>query len=183
MEPDDRRVKEGYLKTILSDVTDFERDGLKETPARYLKFLHEFCSYDEPKYTTFESESYDQMIVQTDIPFYSLCEHHVVPFFGVAAVAYLPNKKIVGLSKIARTVEYYSRNLQNQERITTQVAERLSEELSPFGVGVILKARHMCMEMRGVKKPGTFTTTSALLGVMRSDENARQEFLSFVRNG
>lgn len=120
------------------------------------------------------------MIVQTDIPFYSLCEHHLAPFFGVGHIAYIPNGKIVGLSKLARTLDYYARNLQNQERITTQVAERLQQELNPKGVGVVLKATHLCMSMRGVQKPNTWTTTSKMTGIMFDDLNARNEFLNLI---
>ena len=134
----------------------------------------------EFKYTTFEAEDMDQMIVQDNIPFYSFCEHHIAPFFGTAVIAYIPNKKIVGLSKLARTLELYSRRLQNQERITTQIAERLMEELDPKGVAVSLKAQHLCMAMRGVRKHDTWTTTTKLKGVFLDEEKAKQEFLRFV---
>lgn len=145
-------------------------EGIKETPQRYVKFLLEFCSYPEPKYTTFDAENYDQMIVQSNIPFYSLCEHHMVPFFGVASVGYIPKGEIVGLSKLARCVEYFSRGLQNQERITQQVANKLHDVLSPQGVGVVITARHLCMEMRGVKKAGATTTTTALTGCFKKPD-------------
>ena len=121
------------------------------------------------------------MIVQKDIPFHSLCEHHIAPFFGVGHIAYIPNKKIVGLSKLARTLETYSRRLQNQERITTQVAEFLWNELEPKGVAISLTAKHMCMEMRGVKKHNTSTTTNKLLGFFKDDPDARNEFLNSIR--
>jgi len=123
----------------------------------------------------------DEMILQTNIPFYSLCEHHIAPFFGVAHVAYIPNGKIVGLSKLARTVDFYSRRLQNQERITQQIADRIQKELSPVGVAVVLKAQHLCMAMRGVKKHDTWTTTSKMNGVFRTDLNCRQEFLNLIK--
>lgn len=160
---------------------DINREGLQDTPKRFLKFYKEFLSPPEFKFTTFHSEGYDEMILQKNIPFYSLCEHHLAPFFGVAHVAYLPNVKIVGLSKLARTVEYYARRFQNQERITTQIAERLQKELSPDGVAVVIEAEHLCMSMRGVKKHGAKTTTSKLIGAFKDDLNCRNEFLSLLK--
>jgi len=159
---------------------DINREGLRDTPRRYIKFLTEFLSPDDFNYTTFDSEGMDQMIVQTDIPFYSLCEHHLAPFYGVGHIAYIPNGKIVGLSKLARTLEYYARGFQNQERITTQVADRLQSELSPLGVAVVVKAQHLCMAMRGVKKHNTWTTTSCVRGMFKEDLNCRNEFLSLI---
>jgi GTP cyclohydrolase I len=156
------------------------REGLADTPKRYIKFLREFLEPKEFNFTTFDSEGADEMIVQTGIPFYSLCEHHIAPFFGVASVAYIPNDKIVGLSKLARTVDLYANRFQNQERITTQIAERIQKELNPKGVGVHLKAQHLCMCMRGVKKHDTWTITSKLLGNFKSDEKVRSEFLRFI---
>jgi len=160
---------------------DIQREGLQETPKRYVKFFKEFLNPPEWNCTTFDSEGYDEMIIQTNIPFYSLCEHHIAPFFGYGHIAYIPNKKIVGLSKLARTLETYARRLQNQERITTQVAEFLNNKLDPKGVAVVLKAKHMCMEMRGVKKHDTWTTTSKLLGGFKDDLNARNEFLNLIK--
>ncbi|MFA6041813.1 MAG: GTP cyclohydrolase I, partial [Methylophilus sp.] len=154
---------------------------LQETPARYLKFLNEFCNPPEFKFTTFDSDGYDQMIVQTNIPFFSLCEHHMVPFYGHASVAYIPSERIVGLSKLARTVEWYSRRLQNQERITKQVADKLTDELKPLGVAVLVTARHLCMEMRGVRKHDTHTTTSMVTGVFADDPSAKAEFMEIVK--
>jgi len=181
MEQKDRSVAQDSLKNILQVFDDPTREGLLNTPKRYIKFLDEFINQNkEFKFTTFDSEGCDQMIVQTDIPFYSLCEHHLAPFFGVGHIAYIPNGKIVGLSKLARTLDYYARNLQNQERITTQVAERLQDELNPKGVGVVLKATHLCMSMRGVQKPNTWTTTSKMTGIMFDDLNARNEFLNLI---
>ena len=160
---------------------DTQREGLKDTPRRYVKFLREFMQVPEWNFTTFDSEGYDQMIVQTNIPFYSLCEHHIAPFFGEGHIAYIPDGKIVGLSKLARTLDEFSRRLQNQERITQQVAEFLIEQLNPKGVAVVLKAKHLCMEMRGVKKHDTFTTTSKMIGVFEDDINARNEFLNLIK--
>ena len=121
------------------------------------------------------------MIVQTNIPFHSLCEHHIAPFFGTGTIAYIPNKRIVGLSKLSRTLETFSRRLQNQERITSQVAEFLQNELNPIGVAVQLTAKHLCMEMRGVKKHDTYTTTTKLIGAFKDDLNCRQEFLQAIK--
>ena len=122
------------------------------------------------------------MIVQTNIPFYSLCEHHIAPFFGHGTIAYIPNKKIVGLSKLARTLETFARRLQNQERITQQVAQFLQDELDPLGIAVVLKAKHMCMEMRGVKKHDTWTTTSMMKGIFKDDDKARNEIMLIHNN-
>jgi GTP cyclohydrolase I len=120
------------------------------------------------------------MIVQNHIPFYSLCEHHLVPFFGQGFIGYIPNRKIVGLSKLARTLEMFARRLQNQERITTQTANYIEDQLQPKGVAVILKAQHLCMSMRGIKKPEAITTTSKMLGVFLEKQEARNEFLSLI---
>jgi GTP cyclohydrolase I len=136
---------------------------------------------EEFTFTTFDKEDYDQMIVQKDISFFSLCEHHLAPFFGTATVAYIPNKKIVGLSKIARCVRYYAAGLQNQERVTMKIAQRIQEELNPKGVAVILDARHLCMEMRGVKTFGAGTVTSEMIGAFRDEAETRNELLNFIK--
>jgi GTP cyclohydrolase I len=172
---------ERSVRTILDEFDNTEREGLKETPKRYIKFLREFLSPPKFNFTTFDSEGMDEMIVQTNIPFYSLCEHHLAPFFGVGHIAYIPDKKIVGLSKLARTLELYSRKLQNQERITLQIADRLMKELNPKGVAVVLKAQHLCMSMRGVKKHDTHTTTSKMIGCFRKKSTCRNEFLNFIK--
>ena len=121
------------------------------------------------------------LLGQSDIPFYSLCEHHLAPFFGTGFIAYVPDKKIVGLSKLARVLDKFARRFQNQERITTQVAEYLNKELEPKGVAVILKAQHLCMSMRGIKKPNTTTTTSKMVGVFLNDQSARNELLQIIK--
>lgn len=167
-----------YREFLASQGHDTAREGLRDTPRRHTAFLSEFCAPQDFNFTTFESEGYDEMIIQKGIPFYSLCEHHVVPFFGVAIVAYIPRKRIVGLSKLARAVEYWSRGLQNQERITKNVARMIEEKLKPKGVAVSLKARHLCMEMRGVKKPGTETITTSLSGAFKKDPACRAEFMA-----
>lgn len=171
---------EGAVRQILSAFDDVEREGLQETPFRYIQFLNEFLTPTEFKFTTFEAEGYDQLILQDSIPFFSLCEHHLAPFFGEAAVAYIPEKRIVGLSKLARTVDHFARRLQNQERITTQVAEFLMNELQPRGVAVVIRAQHLCMSMRGIKKPNALTTTSQMCGVFRADAQARNEVLNLI---
>jgi len=176
----DKEVEENMAR-VIQYFDDGNREGLKETPKRYVKFLKEFLSPDDFNFTTFDGEGTDEMIVQCNIPFYSLCEHHLAPFFGVAHIAYIPSGRIVGLSKLARTVEKYTRRLQNQERITTQVAERIQKELNPLGVGVVLKAQHLCMAMRGVKKHDVYTTTSKMIGAFKEDMNTRHEFLKLIK--
>lgn len=161
---------------------DPEREGLAETPLRYIKYLKEFTKKEDFNFTTFTNEGSDAMIIQKDIPFYSMCEHHTAPFFGKATVAYIPGDKIVGLSKLARTVKHYSKNFQNQERITKQVADRLEEELNPGGVAITLSARHFCMEMRGVQVPGTYTVTTELRGAFKNDPTTRAEYMANVSN-
>jgi GTP cyclohydrolase I len=164
------------------------REGLRDTPRRVEKaFQHYTAGYSQdPKKVIgdalFEAET-DEMVVVKDIEMYSLCEHHLAPFFGKAHVAYIPSGKIVGLSKIARVVEVFSRRLQVQERLTAQVAQALDEVLQPKGVGVVVEANHLCMMMRGVEKQNSKTVTSCLLGSFRKDERTRSEFLSLVRGG
>lgn len=161
------------------------REGLLETPKRVLNAWKDWTAgYGvDPKsiLKTFEdgSENYDEMIVVKDLPFFTHCEHHLAPFFGSITIGYVPNKRIVGLSKFSRLIEVFSRRLQVQERLTTQLAHALNDSLAPKGVGVLIKARHMCMESRGVKQRGE-TTTNALLGVFR-EGNVRQEFLSLTK--
>lgn len=166
---------------------DIKREGLKDTPLRVAKMYEEiFAGYyqnaDDILTTTFD-ENHDEMVIVTDIPFYSHCEHHMVPFFGKAHVAYIPKGKVVGLSKIARLVDMYARRLQIQERLTQQIADTLQNKLEPLGVMVVIEAEHLCMSMRGVKKPGTKTITSAIRGVFKDNQNnARSEFLSLIKN-
>ncbi len=180
-------IEDYVLRQLISDLLphidgDAGREGLRETPKRYINFLKEFVNPPEFKFTTFANESPDsEMVIVKDIPFYSLCEHHMAPFFGIAHVAYLPGEKIVGLSKIPRVVDLFSRKLQNQERITDQVAGYLMTHLLPLGVAVVLEARHMCMEMRGVRKAGTSTITSAMRGKFKTEINTRQEFLNLIK--
>lgn len=171
-----------FLKAIGQDV---DREGLQDTPERYVKFMKEFLTPEPYNFTTFEKERYSGMVISSDIQFFSLCEHHCAPFFGTAAIAYIPNqitKRIVGISKLPRTLEKHARNFQNQERITEGVAAELMRELDALGVAVVIKARHLCQEMRGVKKCGVNTTTSEMLGVFADDINARNEFLNIINS-
>lgn len=155
---------------------DMNREGLLDTPRRFVKFFSEFVNTPDINFTTFKNDGSSRMILVKDIPFYSMCEHHLAPFFGVAHVAYMPDEKIVGLSKIPRLVDFYANQPQNQERITNQICERLNKELECKGVAVMLEARHLCVEMRGVKKPGAMTVTSAYTGAFEDSEKLLTEF-------
>jgi GTP cyclohydrolase IA len=174
------------VQEILGHLTsNINREGIQETPVRVEKYLREMTSgYGVDPASVLKcfkdgAENYDEMVFEGNIPFASLCEHHMVPFFGVAHIAYVPNDKVVGLSKLPRVLEVFARRLQVQERMTCQIADALNEHLSPKGVGVTIRARHMCVEMRGIKKPGVITYTSALRGCIK-DGKARDEFLHFV---
>ena len=164
---------------------DPNREGLRRTPERFEKALRYLTSgyrQDPEKIlnNAMFSVSYDEMVVVKDIEVYSLCEHHLLPFFGKCHVAYLPNKKVVGLSKIARMVNMYARRLQIQERLTNQIATTIQEQLKPQGVGVIIEARHLCMVMRGVEKQRSETITSAMLGAFRDNQQTREEFFALI---
>jgi GTP cyclohydrolase I len=160
---------------------DPTRPGLADTPRRVARAYEELLTSEPFTLTTFPNdEGYDEMVVARSIPFHSLCEHHLLPFSGVAHVAYVPGDRIVGLSKLARVVEHHARGLQVQERMTCQVADTLEQHLSPKGIGVVLDASHSCMSLRGVSKHGTSTTTSALRGLLRDDPRSRAEFLSLT---
>lgn len=167
---------------------DPEREGLRETPKRVLNAWEEWlCGYKQDPaqiLKSFENDSkYDEMIVLDSIPIQSMCEHHMVPFVGVAAVGYLPNERILGLSKIPRLVNIFARRLQVQERLTCQIADTLMEHLKPKGVGVVIRAEHFCMATRGVHTPGVFTTTSAMRGIFLEEHSVRTEFLSLAGTG
>lgn len=167
---------------------DPTREGLLETPARYLKAWKEWTSgYSVDLTSVFKDfgdggENYDEMILIDPIPFYSHCEHHLTPIFGNVHIAYIPNGRIAGLSKFCRLVDAFAQRLQVQERLTTQISDFIEQALKPLGVGVVIKARHLCMESRGAKKPGVSTTTSALRGVLKDNAAARAEFFSMVNN-
>jgi GTP cyclohydrolase I len=162
---------------------DPDTGALRQTPRRVVEAYSELLTPRDFRPTTFPSEGYDELVLVRDIPFHSLCEHHLLPFFGVAHVGYLPGERIVGLSKLGRVVELFARRLQVQERLTRLIAEWLEEELGPRGVGVVLEAEHLCMSSRGVQKPGARTVTSTLLGSIRDDPVARAEFLALTGNG
>ena len=165
---------------------DPEREGLRKTPERFEKAFKFLTSgYHQNAESVLNgatfSVCYDEMVVVKDIEFFSLCEHHLLPFFGKCHVAYLPNKRVIGLSKVARLVNMFARRLQIQERLTSQVAKAIEEKISPEGVGVIVEARHLCMQMRGVEKQHGQAVTSAMLGSFRHNKQTRDEFLSLVR--
>jgi GTP cyclohydrolase I len=167
---------------------DPNREGLRRTPERFEKAMRYLTSgyrQDPEKLLNgaMFSVCYDNMVVVKDIELYSLCEHHLLPFFGKCHVAYIPNKKVVGLSKIARLVNMYARRFQIQERLTSQIASAIQEKLAPGGVGVVIEARHLCMVMRGVEKQHSSAVTSAMLGAFRENKQTRDEFLSLIHNG
>ncbi len=160
---------------------DISRDGLRDTPRRVAAAYAELLSPAPLSLTTFANDDgYDELVVVRDVPLHSLCMHHLLPFHGVAHVGYLPGERILGLSKLARVVDRFARDLQLQERLTKQVAGWLQEKLEPKGVGVVIEAEHLCMSMRGVQKPGARTVTSALHGLVRDDARTRQEFLALT---
>ena len=166
---------------------DPDRDGLRRTPERFekaLRFLTSGYQQDPEKLLNgaMFNVCYDQMVLVKDIEIYSLCEHHMLPFFGKCHVAYIPDKKVVGLSKIPRLVNMFSRRLQIQERLTNQIASAIQQNISPLGVGVVVEARHLCMVMRGVEKQHSQTITSAMLGSFRENVQTREEFLSLIRD-
>jgi GTP cyclohydrolase IA len=159
---------------------DVEDEGLEETPRRIADAYSELLTPQPFHATTFPNDGYDELIVARAIPFHSLCMHHLLPFQGVAHIGYLPGRSLIGLSKLGRVVELFARDLQIQERLTSQIADWLDEELEPKGVGVVLEAEHLCMSLRGVQKQGAKTVTSALHGLVRDDARTRQEFLALT---
>lgn len=176
-------ILEGLEALLLSIGEDPNREGLLKTPKRFLKAFVEMTEGYKTNpadvlSTFFDAEGYDEMVILKDIDFKSLCEHHLLPFSGTAAIGYIPDKRIIGLSKLARLVECFSKRLQVQERMTVQIANSLSGVLAPKGVGVIIRAHHSCMSCRGVKKSNSTMVTSSLLGKMREDHSVRAEFLS-----
>jgi GTP cyclohydrolase IA len=181
-----RRIDHDAVEHAASELlralgADVESEDLEETPRRVADAYAELLTPQPFRATTFPNDDgYDELIVARAIPFHSLCMHHLLPFHGVAHVGYLPGEQIIGLSKLGRVVEYFSRDLQIQERLTTQVAAWLERELVPKGVGVVLEAEHLCMSLRGVQKLGAKTVTSALRGLVRDDARTRQEFLALT---
>lgn len=185
MKPDNKEI-ERAVETILRSLgEDPEREGLKKTPqrvARALKFLTEGYGMDPDEIlnSALFSSSNDEMVLVRDIEFYSMCEHHILPIVGRAHVAYIPDGKVVGLSKIPRVVNLFARRLQIQEQMTEQIADAISRAIEPKGVAVVIQARHMCMEMRGVQKINSTTVTSALRGLFKSDMRTRNEFYDLI---
>jgi GTP cyclohydrolase I len=177
----------GHVRHLLEELgEDPEREGLRETPMRVARMYEELLAGNDDdgeklKAAVFDADGYDQMVVLTDIEFASLCEHHLLPFVGRAHVAYLPDKRVLGISKLARVVDLFARRLQIQERMTQQIAGFLQEALSPRGVGVVVEGRHACMGVRGVKKPQASMVTSALTGQFRERPEVRGEFLNLIR--
>jgi GTP cyclohydrolase I len=188
LEPLTESLAESLRRLFAEIGEDPDREGLLRTPQRFekaLRFLTSGYQQDEDKLlnSAVFSVAYDEMVVVKDIEVFSLCEHHLLPFFGRCHVAYIPKKRVVGLSKIPRLVNLYARRLQVQERLTRQIADALWKRLDPDGVGVIIEARHLCMVMRGVEKQHSQAVTSAMLGSFRDDLQTRNEFLSLVGNG
>ena len=183
---DGKTLMESLIRELLKAIgEDPEREGLRRTPHRVAQMYEDLTQgYKEDIKTLVEGsifeEQYDEMVLEKNIDMFSLCEHHLLPFYGVCHIGYIPDGKIVGLSKIPRIVEAYSRRLQVQERLTVQIASTIQELLNPRGVGVVITARHLCMMMRGVKKQNTVITTSSMLGLFRSDPRTRAEFMSLI---
>ena len=179
---------EGLVTRMLGELgEDASREGLVRTPLRVAKSLRYLTSGyrqdpDKVLNGALFSVGYDEMVIVRDIEIFSLCEHHLLPFFGRCHVAYLPNRRVIGLSKIPRLVDVFARRLQVQERLTTQIAETIMEKVRPRGVGVIIEARHLCMIMRGVEKQNSVAVTSSMLGSFRNNAQTRNEFLNLVRN-
>jgi len=187
MTVDHARVQHAVREILEAIGEDPDRDGLRETPARVARMYEEIfagLASDPADHlsVTFEME-HDEMVMVRDIPFYSLCEHHLLPFFGVAHVGYLPRGRIIGLSKIPRLVDAFGRRLQVQERMTSEIAQTLQRHLEPRGVAVVLEADHLCTMMRGVEKPGNRTITSSMTGIFRRDPRTRGEFMGLIRGG
>jgi GTP cyclohydrolase I len=179
--PDVARATAAARELLLALGADLDDESLRETPRRMAAALAELLTPLSFEATTFPNDGgYDELVVAQSIPFHSLCEHHVLPFHGVAHIGYLPGARIIGLSKLGRVVDLFARRLQVQERMTVQIADWLADQLAPKGIGVVLEAEHLCMSLRGVSKPGARTVTSALQGLVRDDPRTRQEFLALA---
>ncbi|MHC4123671.1 MAG: GTP cyclohydrolase I FolE [Planctomycetota bacterium] len=179
---------EKAVRQILEAVgEDINREGIKDTPKRVARMYSELLEgmNEEPKrhLTTIFKEKYDEIVLLRDIPFYSVCEHHLMPFIGKAHVAYLPDGKVLGVSKLARVVDNFAKRLQVQERLTEQIADFLMKNLKPKGVAVLMEASHSCMTIRGIKKPGSVMVTSALRGIFIRDSKSRSEVMGLMHNG
>jgi GTP cyclohydrolase I len=184
---DEARIEKAVREILLAVGEDLNRDGLKDTPARVARMYGELLAgmHDDPNthISRVFNENYDEIVLLRDIPFYSMCEHHLMPFIGSAHVAYLPSGKILGVSKLARIVDCFARRLQTQERLTYQIADCLMSNLKPLGVAVVLEAAHSCMTIRGIKKPGSVMVTSAVRGLFRKDPRSRNEIMSLIHHG
>ena len=186
--PDTQPLQDLVRELLIRLGEDPERDGLQDTPRRVaqaLRFLTEGYrkSLEDTLNGALYSVTYDEMVIVKDIEVFSLCEHHLLPFFGKAHVAYIPNQKVIGLSKIPRLVDIFARRLQIQERLTMQIAQAIEEKIQPQGVGVVMEARHLCIMMRGVEKQHSRAVTSAMLGSFRSQKQTRDEFLALIQRG
>lgn len=182
---DKKKIENAVFNILEAIGEDPNREGLKETPKRVANMYEElFSGYTTDTFNvmkTFTDENHDEMIIVKDIPFYSICEHHLLPMFGTANLAYIPNNNVItGLSKLVRIVDIISKKLQLQERITTQIANEIMTSLKPKGVFIILKAEHLCMSMRGIKKPGAITITSCMRGIFLKDLRTRTEAISLL---
>lgn len=186
MKYDAEKISQGFNLILEGLGENPQREGLLKTPQRVARMYQELLSslWESPEnlLNTQFSEDYDEMIVLRDIPFISMCEHHFLPFIGKAHVAYIPNDKVVGLSKLARVVDFYARMPQIQERMTRQIATLIEEKLAPQGVAVVIESQHSCMTMRGIKKPGSTMVTSKLIGAFKTNPKTRAEFMSLIRD-
>ncbi len=182
---DNKKIEKIIEDLLIVIGEDPKREGLIGTPERVAKSYKKlFGGYkDDPKrlIKVFDNEGYDEMIIAKDIDFYSTCEHHMLPFFGKAYIGYIPDDKIIGLSKLPRLIEIFSRRMQNQERLTKQIADTLNDMLKPRGVGVVIKAEHLCMKARGVEKQNCMISTSSFTGLFKKNINTRSEFLNLIR--
>jgi GTP cyclohydrolase I len=183
---DTERIKKAIKEILLAVGEDTERDGLKKTPERVARMYAELLGgmHEDPTkhLSSVFTENYDEIVLLRDVPFYSICEHHLMPFIGSANVAYLPSGTVLGVSKLARVVDCFARRLQTQERLTYQIADFIMKSLKPQGVAVVLEASHSCMTIRGIKKPGSVMVTSALRGIFKRDPRSRNEILSLMHN-
>jgi GTP cyclohydrolase I len=181
------KIEKAVKEILLAVGEDVGREGLKRTPARVAKMYAELLAgmHDDPEQhlSSVFSEDYDEIVLLRDIPFYSICEHHLMPFIGSAHVAYLPAGVVLGVSKLARIVDCFAHRLQTQERLTGQIADFIMNKLKPRGVAVVLEASHSCMTIRGIKKPGSIMVTSALRGIFRRDPKSRSEIMSLMHKG
>jgi len=183
---DTERIRKAVREILLAAGEDINREGLRNTPQRVAKMYAELLAgmHEDPKehIRSVFTENYDEIVLLRDIPFYSICEHHLLPFIGSAHVAYLPSGGVIGVSKLARIVDCFARRLQSQERLTYQIADFIMNSLKPQGVAVVIEASHSCMTIRGIKKPGSVMVTSALRGIFRRDPKSRNEVLGLMRS-